>query len=243
MDVDQPERLPTVTLTLSIEDAINEGYTPDEVSLVYWWECKDRIYELYDEVQAELLDRWENSHGCNSRTSASAKRVDADGNSTSNVDRQRSGLTVPELAERLQIELATFRALLEHHLILELVPVGGQQRRRLLSDEAEREGLGHNVFPTTRIGHLEGHEKSAPFPVLYEDRLDDLTRMIDWQNIQAEVAAKSSKRSKLTWLLEHHPYLPDAELARLSGYSVRSVERGRALHVNDNQPNEAAVAA
>lgn len=141
--------------------------------------------------------------------------------------RDRRGLRVPEFAERVGIERATLDALLSHHAFLELRPFGRNQSRLVVSDAAFAAEVGHMVGPKSRIGHLEGHAKAAPFPVFYDERIDDVMECLGWDEIVAHVERTSTKRGKLEWLLTEHGYLPDGELARLSGYSRRGVIKAR----------------
>ena len=145
---------------------------------------------------------------------------------------ERRGMTVAEVAARTGIDRETLARLMEHHGYLALVPFGGTQRRRLVTDDAFHAGLGHNVDPSaTRVGHLEGEAKAAPFPVFYEERLADMVWTFDLDGIRLaaeERKAGGGKKAALQWLLQRHGYLPNAELAKLTGFSERSVERARA---------------
>jgi hypothetical protein len=57
--------------------------------------------------------------------------------------------------------------------------------------------------------------------------LPDVLWCLDYQGIVKAVEALPSKRKRLAWLLTHHDYLPNRELARLAGCNVRSVEKAR----------------
>lgn len=138
---------------------------------------------------------------------------------------QRIGLRVAEMADRASLSQATLTALLEHHGFLELVPYGGHQRRRLVSDNVVEAGYGHNVTPSNRIGHLEGFNTSATFPVFYEEKANDILWCLNYEGIVAKVSSMTSKKDRLQWLLENHPYLPQEELAGMSGYSERGVRK------------------
>lgn len=63
--------------------------------------------------------------------------------------------------------------------------------------------------------------------MFYEDALPAILATLDHEGIAAGTAALSTKRKRLAWLLEAHPYLPNAEMARLAGCRVRAVERAR----------------
>lgn len=132
--------------------------------------------------------------------------------------RKKFGLTLTTIAKRKRIKVATLASLLEHHGLLELVQYGLDQKRRMVTQQACDVGLGHNVNPVNRIGHLEGHGKSSPFPVFYEERLSDIMWMLDVVGIRRKVMKLDGKKSKLSWLLQNHPYLPDEEIATLTGY-------------------------
>ena len=45
--------------------------------------------------------------------------------------------------------------------------------------------------------------------------------------LQARLAAETTKRKRLAFLLSDHAYLPDAEIASLAGCSLSGVEKGR----------------
>jgi hypothetical protein len=137
--------------------------------------------------------------------------------------RKKIGLTLNAIAKRKRIKLATLTSVLEHHGLIELTQYGLDQKRRMVTKQACDAGFGHNVDPVNRIGHLEGHGKAAPSPVLYPERLGDIMWMLDLAGIRRKVMNVDGKRSKLSWLLQNHPYLPDTEIASLSGYRRRAV--------------------
>jgi hypothetical protein len=74
--------------------------------------------------------------------------------------------------------------------------------------------------------------KAVVFPVFYPNKVPSILWSLDYDGIAARAAAIGRKRERMRWLLHHHTYLPDAELAKLSGYSVRGVEKARASSVN-----------
>lgn len=115
---------------------------------------------------------------------------------------------------------------MQHHGYLELVYVGGTQRRRLVTAHAFHSGIGHDVWPASqRIGRLEGVGKAAPFPVFYAEELDGLLWSLNFDGIRQHVASVGNKPDRLSWLLSSHPYLPVGEVAHLSGYTRRGVEK------------------
>ncbi len=59
-----------------------------------------------------------------------------------------------------------------------------------------------------------------------------LTEEILWcldynEGIKGTVEKIEGKKAKLGWLMDHHPYLPDQEIAELSGYTKRGVIKAR----------------
>jgi hypothetical protein len=147
--------------------------------------------------------------------------------------RKRRGLTLTQIASTSGINRDTLVTLMQHHGYLELVYVGGTQRRRLVTDDTFRAVIGHNVWPAShRIGRLEGVGKAAPFPVFYPEELDGLLWSLNFDGIRQRVASVGHKPDRLSWLLSSHPYLPVGEVAHLSGYTRRGVEKalGRRAH-------------
>lgn len=142
--------------------------------------------------------------------------------------RQKQGMTLRDIAAMAGLERETLAAMMEHHEYLELVPYGGTQRRRLVTERADRAGLGHNADGSRRrIALLEGIGRAVVFPVFYPEKVPDILWSLDHSGITAGAAAIQRKRERMRWLLQHHGYLPDAELAKLSGYTVRGVEKAR----------------
>ena len=152
------------------------------------------------------------------------------------------GLTLNAIAKRKRIKVATLTSLLEHHGLLELVQFGLDQKRRLVTEQTCSSGFGHNVNPVNRIGHLEGHGKAAIFPVFYEDRVGEIMWMLDMSGIRRNVMKVDGKKSKLSWLLQNHPYLPDAEIASLSGYRRQAIGVAR-KRATEQPPKTTSVAA
>lgn len=139
--------------------------------------------------------------------------------------RDRRGLTLAEVAAVAGLDRETLAVLMEHHGYLELVPYGGRQRRRLVTDRAFAAELGHNADGSTRrVGVVEGHNRACPFPVFYPDQVGAILWTLDHAGIITGAAAVAGKRARLAWLLRCHGYLPTAELAALSGATRRGVE-------------------
>jgi hypothetical protein len=143
--------------------------------------------------------------------------------------RDRIGLPLQEIADIAHMPIATLTALLEHHGYIETVPYGGQQRRRLVTDQAFYAEFGHNVDGgAARIAHLEGHNRASVFPVFYPEVVSAILWTLDLEGIAAHAASITNKHQRLQWLLGAHSYLPNAEIARLGGCSRGGVEKARA---------------
>ena len=141
---------------------------------------------------------------------------------------QRHGLGVSDLAARAGVPREAMARALEHHGYLELVPYGGSQKRRLVTEPAETAGYGRNVNPAfSRSAKLDGANRASPFAVFYPDRVPELLARLDFAGIAEKVAALPDRRGKLAFLLEHHAYLPDDFIAGLTGYSRPGVRRAR----------------
>lgn len=142
--------------------------------------------------------------------------------------RRKRGLTITEIAAQAGVERETLACLMEHHGYLELVPFGGTQRRRLVTDQAFDAGLGHNADASrVRVAVVEGRNRAGVFPVFYPEHVPAILWTLDHAGISTGAAAIKGKRGKLCWLLDNHGHLPTAELASLSGYSRRGVEKAR----------------
>lgn len=210
-------RLSDSQLKLAIGTAIVDGMTEDEVIDRLWREHPIKVKHFYQTIKLNrgysgYMEPFERK-----RSYAAPTKV---------LTRNKVGLTLSELALKLKLKAATVVALLEHHGLLELVPYGLEQSRRLVTENAYTAHLGHNILPS-RIARLEGHSKSSVFPVFYEDRLQDLLWLFDLDGIYERMGKEDGKKGKLRWLLMRHSYLPDDEIATLSGYTRRGVIKAR----------------
>jgi hypothetical protein len=221
------DTLPRAHLVLSVAQALHDGLPLEAVAERLWREDPSEIAGIFDRVATASLDHAaERPYG---RLEELRREAIAEARRAAPKPQRSCGLTLDAIAERTSMARATLVALLEHHGILELAPCGGTQRRRLLSDVAVRNGLGHNVQPgAKRVAALEGFGKAAPFPVLYEERLTEVLWCLDAEGIAKEAERHARRADRLPWLLAHHGYLPGDELARLSGYSVRAVRMAQA---------------
>lgn len=154
--------------------------------------------------------------------------------------RPRLGLTVTDIAKREGMRTETVARLLEEHGYLEMSPFGRNQSRRLVTAGAYAAGHGHTVDPSSiRSVRLDGGGRAAPFPVFYEEKVASIIWTLGWDAIKATVAAEPDKKQRLAFLLTAHDYLPDAEIAELSGYSLRGIKGARArqgARRGDSQP-------
>jgi hypothetical protein len=143
--------------------------------------------------------------------------------------RPKRGLTVGDLAQRAGVDRATMASALEHHGYLELVPFGGRQRRRLLTDCAVNAGYGHNADASqVRVAAVEGFHRAAVFPVIYPEHAASILWTLNLLGIRDGAAALPTKRARLRWLMQHHGYLPNAFISDLAGCTERAVEKARA---------------
>lgn len=147
------------------------------------------------------------------------------------LQRRRLGMTLCEVAEvatkreGLQVGVAAIRALLTHHGYLECAPFGGRQRRTLCTDRCVTAGLGHNVHsPRSGTALKRGVGSTAPFPVLYPERLHDVLWTLGIDQIKEHLAGLTAQRMRLSWLSSNHDYLPARTVAAWSGASLRSAE-------------------
>ena len=211
-------RLPEHHLKLAIATAIVDKIKLEDLIEKLWRENPDVVETIYHSIKdSRISDGWLNSY----------QRKKEHRKKTKLLTRKKYGLTLNAIAERTGIAKATLVSLMEHHGLLELVQFGIEQKRRLVTEVAYHANLGHNVNPANRIGHLEGQQKAANFPVFYEERLPDILWMLDLDGIKEAVSKLSTKKAKLAFLLGHHGYLPDGEIAALAGYSTYGVSKAR----------------
>ena len=211
--------LPEAHLRLAIATAIVEKMGLEELEAKLFREDPERVRSIYDQVVSSRTWGTYSLSQFHKRVEAAKKKPLP--------SRKKIGLRLPDVSKRTRIPLAALVSLLEHHGYLELVPFGLEQKRRLITETAFKAGVGHNVSPDNRIGHLEGFNKASVFPVLYEDTLSDVIWTLDYEGIKKAVRKLSKKKDKLSWLLSHHGYLPDTEIASLSGYSSRGISKAK----------------
>jgi hypothetical protein len=233
------DRLPTAHLKLAVEQAILEGRqrggrqgpcSLTEIQERLWREDPDDVARTYDALVvgglgSSAVDDGGGRHGRLAERMRELRRPLP--------WRRKAGLTLQAIADGAGLDRATLAALMERQGYLELVPYGGRQRRRLVTKQAFDADLGHNADGShRRIGRLEGMARAVVFPVFYPDKVPSILWSLDYEGIAARAASIGRKRERMRWLLHHHPYLPDAELAKLGGYSVRGVEKARASSVH-----------
>ncbi len=136
------------------------------------------------------------------------------------------GITITDMADRAGLQRETLAALLEHHGYIETAPFGRSQSRRLCTEATIKAGYGRNT--EGRQTHTGAMRTSSAFALIHEAWVEKIIWSLDWPGIVDAVAALPTKRRRLSWLLEQHRYLPDAEIARLAGCTRPSVGRARA---------------
>ena len=189
-----------------------------------WREAPDDVHSAYDAAIFGSLDVQNETGGRHGLFAARMREL-----KRPLLSRDKIGLTLGEIAEANGIERTALVALMERHGYLELVPYGGRQKRRLVTDEAFLAGIGHNVDPSNaRSPRLDGAARAVPFPVFYPEAVPSLLWTLDWPGIRAAAKAIPNKRERMGWLLEHHAVLPDKAFVGLSGYSLRGVKKARA---------------
>jgi|GEM_PF-4248594 len=216
-----PIRYPS-WLVLAVEQCIHEGRNLPDTQEALWRENPDHVQAIYDTLRLGKLCEPES---VNPQTLLASRMRRLRRPLPS---RRKHGLTLTEIAARTGISRETLASLMEHHGYLEMVPYGGSQRRRLVTDEAFHAGLGHNVDASEVRLSIEGKNRTSVFPVFYEDQLPNILWTFDLDRIYAAAQAQRSKKAALHWLLDHHAYLPNAEIARISGANERTVRRARA---------------
>lgn len=218
MTLNSPTRLPKPHVKLAIATAIADKIKLEDLIEKLWREDPVEVETIYHSIaDNRASDGWLNSYQRRKERRKKAKLL----------TRKKYGLTLNAIADRTGIAKATLVSLMEHHGLLELVQFGLEQKRRLVTEVAYHAHLGHNVNPANRIGHVEGQEKAANFPVFYEERLPDILWMLDFEGIKETVSKLSTKKAKLSYLLGHHGYLPDGEIAALAGYNRSGVIKAR----------------
>lgn len=228
-----PSRLPRYQLVLAVEQAVAEAKaqqrhaTIDELAERLWREDREVIAAAHDELflEAHHEPPQGSRHGLHAERLRELYRPVPYRTSTEN-------LTLSEIAEEVDMDRATLVALMVHHGYLELTFYGGQQRRHLVSDQAISAGLGHNVDASRSRIAAEGMNRCTVFPVFYRDPVADILWALDLDGITATARRQGdhqgfNKKAALRWLLRFHDHLPDAELARISGYSLSGVEKAR----------------
>ena len=144
--------------------------------------------------------------------------------------RDKPGMQLREVAEQAGMDRETLARLMEHHGYLELVPYGGRQSRRLVTDAAFHAGWGHNVDPgAIRSPRLDGHASAAVFPVFYPEAVPTILAALDWTGLQRGAGTITNKRARMRWMLTNHRYLPDQAIADVGGFSLRGVKKARGL--------------
>jgi hypothetical protein len=206
------------TLRLAIATAIVDGHDLEYLQDRLFREDPEEVRKAYEEIRENRLDI---------NSTMAVRKAPNDRIKAPILVRNKNGKTISQIANDLQMNKATLVSLLEHHGYLELRPCGGQQSRYLVSDTAFHAERGHNVTPSNRIGHLEGFNRSAMFPVFYEDALEKILWTLDYQGIKDAVEALGAKKEKLRHLLENHGYLPDEEIAGIAGYTRVGVIKAR----------------
>jgi hypothetical protein len=215
-------RLPPYCLKLAVVDCILANQSSDQTCDRLWREQPATVERLHRKISEDRLDLSDGAsrHGLHHDRVRRLHRPLP--------QRQRRGMTVSQMADAAVVSQATMAALLEHHGYLELVPYGRDQRRRLVTDQAFKAGLGHNVDAAqSRIGKLEGMAKAAVFPVFYPECVPNILWTLNIDGIKAMVKALPSKRSRLSYLLRRHGYLPDTEIAALAGCTPEGVRKRR----------------
>jgi hypothetical protein len=223
------ELLPDTHLRLAIMDCLRSisrgGERPTLANIIerLWREDPINVTAVYDRLilgSADTETACGGLHGLHAERMRELRRPLP--------QRDRIGKTVKEIALDAGLSRETLACLLEHHGYLELVPYGGRQRRRLVSDAAFQAGVGHNVDASKkRIGWLEGAGKAAVFPVFYPDHVPAILWTLDIEGIRTQAVSIPRKRDRLTWLLSEHGYLPAAEIAFASAYTQRAVEMAK----------------
>lgn len=227
-----PGRLFPSQLTLAIAYATRDpryGTLP-ALQAALWREDPDDVADAYhqcrdagalSELDNGAVGGWNGTHGLIAERMRELHRPV--------LYRRRPNMTLPEMAESAGVDRETLAACLVHHGYLELVPYGGTQNRRLVTDQAFAAGLGHNVDAgRLRIAHVEGRNRAATFPVFYKDEVASFLWTLDLAGIRDRAATIPGKQARLRWVMDHHGYLPNATVATFAGCTSRAVEKARA---------------
>lgn len=224
-----PPKLPAGHLRLALHDILRapkfNDRGPERAQERLWREDPQRVLATYDDIvmdrlDAALFDSGSGRHGLRAERMRELHRPI--------LSRDKTGLTVSQMASRAGLAQETMARLLEFNGYLELCPFGRHQNRRLLTQRAAEVGLGHNVDPShCRSARLDGPARAVVFPVFYEDSADDIIWSLGWDMIILTCQAEPPKKRKLSYLLKVHGYLPDAAIGELSGYTVDGVGRAR----------------
>ncbi|MBP0465863.1 hypothetical protein J5Y09_18195 [Roseomonas sp. PWR1] len=211
------------TLALAVADCVLRGLCPDTACAALPREDPLRVRAMHEAVLASREDVF-----VEPLPGRGAKRGKRGGTRRPSGRAHARGLTLSEIEEETGISRSTLKAAMIHQGYL-ADAYHGRQRRTLVTEAAERAGLGHNVETTGKHSpRISGFARSAPFPVFFADRLDDVLWTLDLGRIAAHCARLADKRRRLEWLVRWHHYLPNDELKRLSGMSQRSVEAAAA---------------
>lgn len=186
-----------------------------------WREDPERVAAAYDAHSLQELEGTpEGGHDRPARRMGGLRRPC--------LTRPKVGWPLRQIATHAGLPRETLAALMEHHGYIETVTCGGQQRRRLVTDTAFHAGVGHNADGGGRhIGFLEGHNRATLFPVFYPGAVSAILWTLNYQGLADHATSIPNKRQRLQWVMEHHGYLPDAEVARLARYSLQGVEKAR----------------
>jgi hypothetical protein len=207
-------KLSPACLHLAVTDCVLAGLKMKEIEDRLWREDPNTLREIADRIRIARVWSSEQRSG---RHGLMAERVRQLRRPLHNGGRR--GMTIAEIAASANINRETLACLMEHHAYLELAPYGGRQRRRLVTEQAISAGLGANVDGSTkRIARLEGAQRACVFPVFYQEHVASILWTLDYQGITEAAHKVLPKRERLDWLLDHHRYLPNTELAALSGY-------------------------
>lgn len=218
------QRLSHANLVLAVEQCIHEGRSGPETTAALHRENPEEVQHLFDSIISEKYGPSE--PGQLARHGLLATKMRALHRPVPY--RLRTGLTLTEMAGKASMARETLCALLEHHGYIETSYFGGQQRRCLVTDQAFQAELGHNVDCSRSRCFLEGQGKVAVFPVFYEDHFNDIMFTLDHPGIVRTAKEQGKRKAKMAWLMANYDFLPDKEIAEISGYSLIAVKKARA---------------